>query len=144
MAIIALEGIKIFAKHGFYEEETILGNEFIIDVAVDISIEEASEEDDLFKSVNYETLFYLCKVEMKEPAKLIETVAQRIVDRINTQFDNVRGIQLKLTKLNPPLDGIVAAASIQITDGIFDFPKLDSLKVLKDFAEDMEELEELE
>lgn len=120
MAIISLEGIKMFARHGFYEEEEILGNEFLIDLSVDAPIGAASMTDDLFKSVNYETLFYLCKVEMKEPAKLIETVAQRIVDRIEEHFPTVMGIRLKLTKLNPPLDGKVAKASVEIRTGIFE------------------------
>ena len=34
MATIALEGMRFFAYHGYYEEERILGNEFILDVYV--------------------------------------------------------------------------------------------------------------
>ena len=117
MAIISLNGVKFFAYHGFYEEETILGGEYMIDVSVDTSIVRASIADDLFQSVNYETLFYLCKVEMKQPSKLIETVATRIVERIRDQFDNISGVYLKLVKLNPPLDGIVASASIVVKIG---------------------------
>jgi dihydroneopterin aldolase len=133
MAIISLEGVKIFARHGFYEEETILGNEFVIDLFVDTPIEEAAEEDDLFKSVNYETLFYLCKLEMKEPAKLIETVAQRIVDRIEEHFENIDGVRLKLNKLHPPLDGRVEKASIEIRTGTFDVSiLLELLELLPD------------
>jgi dihydroneopterin aldolase len=117
MAIISLEGIKMFAHHGFYEEETILGNEFVIDLSVDTSIFVAAKRDDLFKSVNYETLFYLCKVEMREPAKLIETVAQRIVDRIEEHFENVNGVAIKLSKMYPPLDGEVESACVEIRTG---------------------------
>ncbi len=131
MAIISLEGIKMFGRHGFYEEETILGNEFIIDLFVETEISDAAEEDDLFKSVNYETLFYLCKVEMKEPAKLLETVAIRIVDRINEHFENIEGIRLKLTKINPPLEGEVEKASVEISTGSFEVSKLfDLLELL--------------
>jgi dihydroneopterin aldolase len=117
MAIISLEGIKMFAHHGFYEEEAILGNEFVIDLSVDASILVAAKRDDLFKSVNYETLFYLCKVEMREPAKLIETVAQRIVDRIEEHFENVNGVRIKLSKMAPPLDGEVQKACVEIRTG---------------------------
>lgn len=124
MAIISLEGIKMFGRHGFYEEEKILGNEFIIDLFVETEISDAAEEDDLFKSVNYETLFYLCKVEMKEPAKLLETVGNRIVDRINEHFENIEGVRLKLTKINPPLDGEVEKASIEISTGSFEVSQL--------------------
>ena len=34
MATIALEGMRFYAYHGYYEEERILGNEFILDVYV--------------------------------------------------------------------------------------------------------------
>lgn len=124
MAIISLEGIKMFARHGFYDEETILGNEFVIDLSVDTQIMMAARIDDLFRTVNYETLFYLCKVEMKEPARLLETVAQRIVDRIEEHFENVNGVSLKLSKLHPPLDGQVHKASVEIRTGTFQMGKM--------------------
>ena len=119
MAVISLNGIKFFSYHGFYEEETILGGEYIIDISVEVDVNQASAEDDLHKSVNYETLFYLCKVEMKKPSKLIEAVAQRIIYRIYNQFENVEGIYLKLYKLNPPLDGTVGFAAIELKEGTF-------------------------
>ncbi|MCB0653851.1 MAG: dihydroneopterin aldolase [Saprospiraceae bacterium] len=131
MAIISLEGVKLFARHGFYEEEEVLGNEFLIHLFVDTEIDEAAIEDDLFKSVNYETLFYLCKLEMKEPAKLLETVAMRIVDRIEEHFQNINGVRLKLSKLNPPLDGRVEKASVEIRTGTFEINRLfDLLELL--------------
>lgn len=117
MAIIKLEDMHFFANHGFYEEETILGNEFVVNVQIDAQIAIAAMTDDLFKSVNYETVFFLCKSEMKKTAKLLETVAQRIVDRIEEQFDGVKGVQVEVIKLNPPLDGLVRKASVTISSG---------------------------
>lgn len=117
MAIIGLEGIRIFAKHGFYEEERILGNEFILDVFLDADIEQAAEEDDLFQTINYETVYQLCLIEMRTPSQLIEEVCQRIVHRLFDYFDQISGIKVKLRKLNPPLGGQVDCASIQISMG---------------------------
>lgn len=115
MDVIALEGMKFLAGHGFYEEEAVLRGEFILDLEVAVDVSGAVEEDDLFKTVNYETLFYLCKQEMEKPAKLLETVAHRIVDRIDEQFEGIiKGMRLKLKKMNPPLDGQVASASVEV------------------------------
>lgn len=123
MDIIALEGMKFIAAHGFYEEEAILRGEFLLDLEVAVDTENATAEDDLFKTINYETLFYLCKQEMEQPCKLLETVAHRIVDRIDSQFeDEIMGIRLKLRKMNPPLDGRVAAASVEIKRGNYGLP----------------------
>lgn len=116
MAIIALKGIRMYGYHGFYEEEQIMGNDFILDVAVDTAIAEAAKEDDLYKSVNYETIHLICKIEMREPVKLLETLAKKIHDRLADQFA-VSGVSVTITKLNPPLGGIVASASVQESSG---------------------------
>lgn len=122
MAIISLEGIRFFGHHGFYPEEETLGREFVLDVRVFADIEAAAEEDELFNSVNYETLYHICQAEFREPAKLLETVAQRILDRINRQFDNVEGAKVKVRKMNPPLAGPVDEASVEVFSGLFDLP----------------------
>ena len=134
MDIISLEGMRFLGTHGFYEEEAVLGGEFYLDIDVVVDVSPALEEDDLFKTLNYETLFYLCKQEMEKPAKLLETVAHRIVDRIEKQFEEeeiIKGIRLKLKKMNPPLDGQVGAACIEVKKGNYGLP---SEKVLKKMA----------
>lgn len=117
MATIALENMRFYGKHGFYEEERILGNEFLLDVTVDANTMSAAMTDDLFSTVNYETIYFICQSEMKKPVQLIETLAQNIVSRINEQFDNVTGVKVKVKKLNPPLGGRVGSASVEVGVG---------------------------
>lgn len=140
MAIISLEGIRLWGRHGYYAEEETLGREFILDVQVYVDIGEAAEEDDLSHSVNYETLYHICQAEFREPAKLLETVAQRILERINRQFDGLKGVKVKIRKMNPPLGGRVDEASVEVCDGLFDLPPLKVFKVLLDIAESIEDL----
>jgi dihydroneopterin aldolase len=136
MATIALEGMRFYAYHGFYEEEQIVGGQFVLDVYVDTEIMGATMADELYEAVeddeeedrdpltvNYETVFLLCKQEMREPAKLLETVAQRIADRIDSYFDNANGVHVRLKKLQPPLAGKVDCAYVEIKTGTF-APKL--------------------
>ncbi len=120
MATIALEGARFYAYHGYYEEEQILGGEYVIDVYVETDIEAAAESDDLFETVNYETLFLICQVEMRKPAKLIETVGQRIMTRIEEMFPKIFGIKLRIRKLHPALGGRVDSSSIEFNIGVFD------------------------
>ena len=47
MATIALEGMRFYAYHGYYEEERTLGNEFILDVYVNTEIVLTTLVDDL-------------------------------------------------------------------------------------------------
>lgn len=119
MAIIALEGIHFHAFHGYYEEENLMGGEFLIDIYVTTaSVQKAAMSDDLDGTVNYETIYFICKAEMKKTSKMIETVAQRILDRLVYQYgDKVQSIKLRLKKLNPPLGGKVACAYVELESG---------------------------
>ncbi len=141
MTTIALEGIHINGYHGFYEEEQVIGNDFILDVYIDANTNKAAEEDDLFATVNYEMVYHICLAEMKKPTKLIETVAHRIVKRINEQFEKIGGVKVRIKKLNPPVGGKVKSATVVVTSGIFDIPDLKSLGLLKNATKDMKELE---
>ena len=114
--LIALEGMRFFAYHGFYEEEQSLGGQYILDVFMDVDTEVAAADDDLSKTINYETVFEVCKIQMKEPQKLIESVIQNIVFGLEDQFHHIRLLNIKLKKLNPPLSGRVDAASVESTN----------------------------
>ncbi len=52
MPTIALEGMRFYAYHGYYEEERILGNEFILDVYVNTETPLIELVDDLHADLN--------------------------------------------------------------------------------------------
>jgi|AntRauTorckE5430_2_1112549.scaffolds.fasta_scaffold03498_4 dihydroneopterin aldolase len=145
MATIALEGVRFFARHGYYEEEQVLGNTFVLDVIVNADIELAAETDELYEDLeeeeieedepaattfNYEVLYFICQREMKTPSKLLETVVERIATRIE-EFDNATGYLIRLQKLNPPLGGQVGSAWVMVTGGNMDFSYLELVKKLE-------------
>ena len=136
MTIISLEGIHIHAHHGYYDEEKVVGNDFVIDVDILADTSDATKEDDLFKTVNYEMVYHLCLAEMRKKTSLIETVAKRIIDRLNDHFEKIEGVRVKIKKLNPPLGGKVTAASVEMVSGMFDLPKKKHLKKIKDLKLD--------
>lgn len=120
MAIVGLEGIRLRGHHGYYEEERRLGNEFLIDVQVSTPITQAAMSDDLSETVNYETLYLIVQSVMRQPAQLLESLAERIVGRIEEYYETaVNGVQVKVRKLAPPLGGEVAASFVEIRSGIF-------------------------
>lgn len=119
MAIIALRGMRFFAHHGFYPEEQEIGQEYTVDVEIDATVEQAGMTDDLSDTINYETVYHICQAIMREPSELLETVVQRMLSRIDDQFDAVRGVRVTLRKLHPPLAGPVEEASVQMSSGMF-------------------------
>ncbi|RMD70818.1 MAG: dihydroneopterin aldolase [Bacteroidetes bacterium] len=119
MAIIALEGMRFFARHGFYEEEQIIGNEFVVDVYITTRTTEAAVSDNLYETINYETVYTICQLVMKRPARLLETVAERIGLGIRHQFQGISQLKVRVRKNNPPLGGPVEAAWVEI-DGKYE------------------------
>ena len=111
---VALEGLEFHAFHGVYPHERESGNWFEIDVSVDTDFSIAAEQDELNGTVNYETLFKIVKQEMEVPSKLLETVAEKIVDTILSTFPQVEIVELKISKINPPIGGKCAKASITL------------------------------
>lgn len=118
-ARIGIEGARFRAAHGYYPEEHKTENEFSVDLLVETNISLAARQDDLVGTVNYGTLYLIVQAEMRKPVQLIETLASRIVSRVESQFPMVSGIRLVVRKLNPPLGGEVASATIEITSGSF-------------------------
>jgi len=110
---VAIKGAEFFAYHGFYEEERLTGNKFIIDAEVELKSFD-SNDDNIKDTVNYEKLFEICLAEMDNTQKLLETVVFNIIDRFKNSFSNVTGGKVKLEKIGPQLGGKVEKAIVQM------------------------------
>jgi len=112
---IALEGLEFHSFHGVYPHERESGNYFQVDVAVETDFTKAAREDDLDGTVNYEALFRIVKEEMDEPSHLLETVAEKIVLHIFADLPPVLSVELKISKLNPPIGAKCKSSSVQVS-----------------------------
>lgn len=113
MAIIAVEGMKFYAFHGVYEAEKVIGSDYMVDVYVQTVIAAAAKADEVETTINYESIFQICKLEMREPRQLLETVVNGIFQRMKGQFADMTALRVRVRKLNPPLGGQVAAAWVE-------------------------------
>jgi dihydroneopterin aldolase len=116
MGLIAIEGMKFYAFHGYYPEEELIGTEFLVDVYVEVNISTAAANDNLSDTVNYETIFRIAKAEMSKKSKLIESVAQRIIFKIKSFYANIEGLKVRISKLHPPLGSPVARTFIELSE----------------------------
>ena len=112
---VALEGLEFHAFHGVYPHERASGNFFEVDIAVETDFTRGAEQDDLSGTVNYETLFEIVKEEMDQPSKLLETVAEKIVNHVLEILPSVSSVELKISKLNPPIGGKCKKSSISLS-----------------------------
>lgn len=114
MGIIALEGLEFFAYHGYYEEEQKIGNRYQVDIQITTDFSEAAEEDKLGGTVNYEDLYRIIASIMKDKIKLLEHIAQRIIQQVRIQYPAVSEIKVSISKLNPPIGGVCERAKITL------------------------------
>lgn len=112
---ISLEGLEFHAFHGVYPHERASGNWFEVDISVETDFTKGAETDELAGTVNYETLFEIVKKEMEVPSKLLETVAEKIITEVLSQLPSVANVELKISKINPPIGGKCRKATIRLS-----------------------------
>jgi dihydroneopterin aldolase len=112
---IALEGLEFHAFHGVYPHERESGNWFEVDIAVDTDFSDAAKNDELAGTVDYEAIYRVVKEEMDKPSKLLETVGENIVDKVLRQFPKVINVEMKISKINPPIGGKAKKATVFIS-----------------------------
>jgi 7,8-dihydroneopterin aldolase/epimerase/oxygenase len=110
---VALEGIRFFSYHGFYPEEQLLGNEYMLDIETEAEVTDYGNED-ITRTVNYERLLSIAQEEMTTPRKLLETAAHAMLEKIRHEFLSVTRIRVVIRKLNPPLTAEVNNSLIEL------------------------------
>lgn len=113
---ITVEGIKIYAYHGCLEEEGKIGANYIVDVFMETDFAEAAKTDDLNKTIDYVTVYNIVKQQMGLRSKLIEHAGLRIMNELKKTLPGINKAEVKVTKLNPPMNGDVERVSIVISE----------------------------
>ena len=116
MGIIKVENIRVYAHHGCLNEETVVGSNYRVDVAVSANLDKSSKTDDLKDTVDYVTLNSIVVDEMGIPCKLLETVAQRIIARFLNECAEVDWASVSVSKLTPPIGGDVEKVTVMLEE----------------------------
>ena len=115
MGIIQVNNIKLYAFHGCLDEEGKIGSEYSVDEEVKADLKKSSKTDELSDTVDYVHLNSIVKEEMAIRSKLLEEVAQRILDRILKEIIMVKKAKVSVAKINPPIGGNVEEVVIILT-----------------------------
>ena len=116
MGTIKVENIRVFANHGCLKEETAIGSDYRVDLEVKADLKTSAKTDELKDTVDYVFLNKVVREEMAKPSKLLETVAQRIIDRILNEDKLVLKVIVSVSKINPPIGGDVEMVTIKLSE----------------------------
>jgi len=111
---IYLKNIRTFSYHGCLVEESKIGSNYRIDLVVKTDLSKSAKSDNLNDTIDYVILNQIVKEQMVIRSKLIENVAQRIANEILSKSPSIRWTKVKISKLNPPINGDVEAVSVAI------------------------------
>ncbi len=114
MGLIEVEGMEFYSYHGHFAEEQIVGNHFIVDVQLEADCEPAAASDELDDALDYQKVYLIVKEEMAIPSKLLEHIANRILDRFEDDFDELERAAVKIRKMNPPMGGQIGSVSVTL------------------------------
>jgi len=112
---IILEGMRFYGFHGVNPEERALGQEYLVDLTVEMDLGRAGQSDRLEDTISYARIYRAVRDVMEgEPRNLLEAAAQSIVDRVLSDFP-VDAVGVRVKKPHPPIRGsIIESATVEI------------------------------
>ncbi len=111
MIKVQLHQLKFNSFHGIHEEEKILGNDYVIDVSVEIH-ENISVITSIHETINYAEIYRIIKMRMEIPTPLLETILMEIGNEMHDRFERVKSINISIQKMHPPIEGIEGSAVV--------------------------------
>ncbi len=104
---IDINGLRLFAYHGVFPEENKLGQEFKLDLLLEVTRSIPTNGDNLKGVLSYWDVIETVKaLFIGTTFKLLETAAQSILDEL-VCYPQIQYAQIQLKKLTPPIPVIV-------------------------------------
>jgi len=113
MAKIILEGMLFKSYIGVHDFEQAHGNRFEVTLAVELA-NHIDANDHLAATLDYSELYTITALVMQGRFQLIETAAEKILAEIQSRYQNIASITLRICKLDPPLNGSVNKVCIEL------------------------------
>lgn len=115
---IKITGLKIFAHHGVFPEETQNGQDFYVNAALYLDCKTAGNTDDLTKSVHYgEVSYFITEFLQKHTYQLLETAAEQTVRALLLNYPLIDHVEFELCKPQAPIGLPFENVSVTIERG---------------------------
>ena len=115
---IELVGLRVRGHHGVLPAERRDGQDFLVDVALEIDLRPAAAADALGATVDYGALAgRLAAVVAGEPVALIETLASRLAD-VCLESPIVRSAEVTVHKPQAPIPLAFTDVSVTVVRGV--------------------------
>nr|WP_321405914.1 dihydroneopterin aldolase [uncultured Carboxylicivirga sp.] len=112
IGLIELEEMEFYAYHGCYEQEQVVGNRFLVNIAIQTDCSVAADSDSINDALNYVSVYQLTKEQIMQNSHLLEHLTKRIINSIKSSFPQIISLKVKVSKMNPPMGGQMKCVSL--------------------------------
>lgn len=115
---IRITDLTVFARHGVYEEEAVLGQKFLISAVLETDIRKPGLSDSLDNTINYgEVSQDITRFLTENRFQLIEACAEQLAEYLLFTYPLIRRITLEIKKPWAPVHLPLDTVSVKITRG---------------------------
>ena len=115
---ITIKDLEIYANHGVFPEENVLGQKFLVTAVLHTSTRKAGLTDDLTASVHYGEVSHLIKkIVCENTWKLLERIAEEVAATILLTYPLVSQVDLTIKKPWAPIGLPLDTVSVEISRG---------------------------
>ena len=115
---IHIKNLEVFARHGVFPEENVLGQKFVVSAVLYTSTREAGRADDLAKSIHYgEVSRFITEFMEQNTFQLLETAAERLAEELLLNTERLEKIRLEIKKPWAPVGLPLETVSVEIERG---------------------------
>ena len=115
---ITIKNLEVFAHHGAFPEENVLGQKFIFTLKLSLDTRRAGWSDQLEESIHYgEVCHFVQEYVQKHTWKLIESVAEHLAQALLLEYPLAQQVELEIQKPWAPIGLPLQTVSVSICRG---------------------------
>lgn len=112
---IIIKNLEIFAKHGVFPEENILGQKFLVSAVLYTDTRKAGKTDDLTASIHYGEVCQSIDAYMRiHTCQLLERAAESLAEELLLSIPRLEKIELEIKKPWAPIGLPLETVSVEI------------------------------
>ncbi len=113
---LSIKNAEFYAYHGVKKEEQKLGGKYQVDLDLWYDARNAIVKDDVAHALNYEEAMYcIAEVISSESLRLVETLANEILNMVMERFRLLHKARVRIRKLSVPIKRIVDCIEVEQT-----------------------------
>ena len=112
---IRIEDLEVFANHGVFPEENVLGQKFLVSAVLYTDTRRAGKTDDLTASIHYgEVCAFIDRYLREHTFKLLERAAESLAEELLLNTQNLRKVRIEIKKPWAPVGLPLKTVSVSI------------------------------